>query len=52
MSTNRPPCEKNCPEHTAECRRTCERWKAYWEKKVEEYKRREKLSLERQRPYD
>ena len=47
MRTNRPPCEKNCPERTAECRKTCERWKAYWEKKAEEYIFRIRWGVER-----
>lgn len=52
MYTIKQPCEKNCPERTAECKKTCPRWAAYWQEKQEEYKRRERLSLKRQRPYD
>lgn len=34
------PCRKDCPERTAECKKTCERWKPYAEAKKEEYKER------------
>jgi hypothetical protein len=34
------PCKQDCPDRTAECRRTCERYKAYEAKKLEEYKER------------
>lgn len=33
-------CPKECPERSAECRKTCERWKKYREKQLKEYEKR------------
>lgn len=46
------PCAPDCKERSAECKKTCIRWAEYWERKKEEYKRREELAAKRQRPYD
>ena len=34
------PCSKDCPERTAECKKTCKRWKVYEEAKKVEYAQR------------
>lgn len=36
----RHPCRKDCPERTAECKKTCERWKIYEQTMQKEYKER------------
>ena len=41
MSGVKPPCGKACPDRTAECKLTCDRWKAYEEAKRAEYAQRE-----------
>ena len=37
-----PPCGKNCPDRSAGCSVTCERWKAYIAERNENYKTRMK----------
>ena len=34
------PCRQDCPNRTAECKKTCEQWKAYEDKKWAFYRRR------------
>ena len=34
------PCQKDCPGRTPECKKACERWKAYERAMHEEYKQR------------
>lgn len=34
------PCRQDCPERTAECKKNCEKWKAYEDKKRADYRRR------------
>ena len=43
-STIKSPCERNCTERTAHCKRTCSKWKVYEAQKQEEYKERERQS--------
>lgn len=51
------PCEKTCPERTAECKRTCPRWAEYEAAKFDDYAERQKkmqhvddvISVERRR---
>ena len=38
------PCSKDCPERTAECKKTCEKWKPYEAQKREDYKHRAQMS--------
>ena len=35
------PCVIDCPDRTAECRKTCEKWKTYEAWKFQDYARRE-----------
>lgn len=35
-------CPRDCPERSAECRKTCQRWKEYRERALKEYDRRAK----------
>lgn len=37
----RKVCQKDCPNRSVECRLTCEAYKAYAEKKREEYRARQ-----------
>lgn len=50
--TIKHPCAPDCKGRSAECKMTCTRWAAYWERKKKEYKRREEYALKRVRPYD
>ena len=38
------PCSQTCPDRTAECKRSCERWKQYEAAKQEDYKNRAEIS--------
>ena len=37
------PCGKGCEKRSAECKRTCEAWKAFEAWKFEDYERRRKM---------
>lgn len=41
------PCSKDCTERTAECRKTCRRWKEYEVKRNEEYAQRKERCEQR-----
>ena len=41
MTRVKPPCGKACPDRTAECKLTCDKWKVYEEAKCAEYAQRE-----------
>lgn len=41
MTGVKPPCGKACPDRTAECKLTCDKWKVYEEAKRAEYAQRE-----------
>ena len=47
MSGVKPPCGKACPDRTAECKLTCDKWKVYEEAKRAEYAQREQEFRER-----
>ena len=49
---NKQPCERNCKDRTAECKRTCKKWLDYWKVKQEEYKRRAEMGNQRIRSWD
>jgi hypothetical protein len=50
--SNKQPCKRDCPERTAECKKTCPKWLRYWAVKQEEYKRRAEMGNQRIRPWD
>ena len=39
------PCKQDCPERTAECKRTCERWATYERAQRDEYEQRRMAAL-------
>ena len=42
MKDGRKVCPKDCPERSAECRLTCERWAAHREERLKVYDERAK----------
>lgn len=49
-SKERSPCGKFCPERSAECKRTCEKWQEYESKHMAELQERAK-EFEREADY-
>lgn len=47
MTDGRKVCAQDCPDRSAECRLTCERYKAYRAEKLKEYDRRARIMEER-----